>query len=444
MGCGAAGPAGRAAPTPGSADEMAAEYRAWLDYGRTAADVVDFARAHAPGWHEVDLFATTASRTRPGDRLIFVVDDRSALFAVVGATPFLNGGARLVCGHIDTPAPRLRARAIVDEQGEARLVAERYGGLRPHQWAGMPLALVGRVAKVGGAIVPIRLGVDEDFAFYAVESTHERIVAVAATTPPPVGETRPAATFLAYLHDRYGLTSADLEAAELYLVPRMAVREVGLDRQLIGAHGQDDRLNSYAAWRAVLDLGSQSEPPRHTAIAWLVDREEVGSHGTAGARSRALELVYAWLLRAEGTRPDEVALHRAFAASRALSADTPAGLNPNWPEVHIERIAPRLGLGPVAFPYAGRRGKHGSNTARAEILAELARVFAGAGVPLQVAELGKVDAGGGGTIASYLGMRGVDVIDVGIPVVSMHSPMELSHKRDLWWGYLGFKAWLRE
>ena len=404
--------------------------------------------------HKLEEITRTCDRVtvlRAGEtvatREVADLDARGLARLMVGDEPLEKGGARLVCGHIDTPGPKLVAEAVVDSDGHAQLVAHLYGGARKHHWPGIPLGLVGRVARVGSAeseAVALRLGFEgeDDFSFFVTEATDDKVVAIAASTKTKKGT--PTLTFVRYLNERYGITAADLEAAELYLVPAWPAREVGVDRALIGAHGQDDRANSYAAWRALIDVGAADQPPKHTAIAWLVDREEVGSTGRTGARSRFLELAYAWLLRAEGARADERTLLRAFAASSALSTDTPASLNPNFPEPHIERLAAHLGEGPVMFPYAGRNGKQGSHTARAEIIREALDVFEAAGVPMQTAELGKVDVGGGGTISKYMAERGMDVLDIGISIVAMHSPMELTAKQDIWWGYLGFKAWMQQ
>jgi aspartyl aminopeptidase len=179
-------------------------------------------------------------------------------------------------------------------------------------------------------------------------------------------------------------------------------------------------------------------------VVWLLDREEVGSGGPTGANSRFLELVFAWLLRAEGGPASEAALHRALAATVALSADTPACLEANWPEVHEMSAAPRLGNGPAMFPFTGRRGKDGGSAARAELIGSVLSSFRRAGARVQTGELGGVEVGGGGTIAREFAARGIDVVDIGVCVASLHSPMELTAKADLWAAYRGFRAWLAE
>ena len=432
---------------PASAEELATEFRAWLDDGRTPARIIEFATEKLPSWKVIDPIAGDVVKVSAGDRLVFVNARRLAFFVVVGKQPIAEAGVRLIGAHIDTPAPRLDVRALTAAK-QTEVTARAYGGVKMFQWLNRPLAIVGHVAKVGGEVVSISLGLDDEFAVFATKLSDGALTVITSSTPTKrargkagrAGKPAPV-TLVSELGRRYGIDARDLEASELYLVPKMKSREVGLDRSLIGAHGQDDRVNSYAAWRAIADLDGT---PEVTAVTMLVDREEVGSTGRSGARSLYLETVYAWLLRAQGHKATESVLGRAFSASVALSADTPACINPNWPEVHEATHGPKLGKGPAMFPFTGRGGKEGGSGAHAELVGSVLRSFERAGVRLQAAELGRVDEGGGGTIAKYLGHRGIDVVDVGICVLSMHSPLELSSKADLWAGYVGFRSWLKE
>jgi len=434
---GAMGGSPAAVPAPTDAEGLAAQYRAFLDDGRTAARAVRHAAAGSPGFRRVDPL-TDEPRAAPGDRLLFVDRGHTAVFVAVGKQKLVSHGARLIASHVDTPAPRLDTSHLTRDS-QAHLIAHHYGGIKAYHWLHRPLAAVGQVAVRGGRVIDVDLA---DVFFWSEELTPDGDLAVtASSTPTEDGPAGPAVTFVAELHRRYGLTAPDLAAAELYLVPRDSAREVGLDRSLIGAHGQDDRANSFLAWRAALDL---TAPPEHTAVVWLLDREEVGSGGPTGANSRFLELVFAWLLRAEGGPASEAALHRALAATVALSADTPACLEANWPEVHEMSAAPRLGNGPAMFPFTGRRGKDGGSAARAELIGSVLSSFRRAGARVQTGELGGVEVGGGGTIAREFAARGIDVVDIGVCVASLHSPMELTAKADLWAAYRGFRAWLAE
>jgi aspartyl aminopeptidase len=435
-----------------SGEALSTEYREWLDQARTPARAVDFVLARSPGWTVIDALATEPRPVRPGDRLMFVDRGRSVLLVVIGQDTIARAGARLIAAHIDTPSPRLSLVAV-EERNQLQVKAFPYGGMRAHHWLHMPLAVVGRVARAGNGAnsaapdeIDVTLGLDDDFALYATERDHQsRALIITASSTPPAGKgkdsERAAATLMSVLHQRYGLTAADVQAAELFLVPKHKAREVGVDRALIGAHGQDDRANSYLAWRAIMDMNGT---PRATAMVWLIDREEVGSFHPAGATSRMLELVFAYLLRAQASPATEAVMGRAFHQSLCISADTPAGLNPNWPEVHDERNAPVLGKGPALFPYTGHGGKEGGSAASAELIRQVAASFDRAGVPLQYGLLGRVDEGGGGTVAKYLAERGISVVDLGVAAVSLHSPLELTAKDDLWAAYLGFRAWLVE
>jgi aspartyl aminopeptidase len=417
-----------------SPDQLADDYRAFLDDGRTPARVV--ARlVKESGFAVIDPAAAEPRKLHPGERLLFVDQGRTAVLVVIGTAP-LARGTRLIGAHIDTPSPRLQIGGL-DRRGQVRLTARPYGGMRRHHWAHTPVAIVGRVARAGGE-VDVALGLDDDFAFQVEPRGDDELEVITAVTP---AEGKAARTLMGELYRRYQLTARDLAASELYLVPRARARLVGVDRSMVGAHGQDDRVDSYAAWRAIRDL--DGTPPR-TAMVWLVDREEVGSSGRTGAKSRFLELVLAWLLRAEGTPATEATLLRVMGASLMLSADTPACIHPDWPEVEEEKNAPVLGRGPALFPFTGHGGKNGGSAAAPALIASVRRSFDKAGAALQFGELGRVDAGGGGTIAKYLAERGMDAVDVGICLVGMHSPMELAAVEDVWNAYRAFKYWLAE
>lgn len=428
-GAGAAGP-----PRLASIDALAADYRAFLDRGRTPAHAITHVIERG-GFTPVDPRDPPASRLTPGTRLIFVDRNRSAILAVVGRRPILDAGFRIVGAHIDTPAPRLDTTAL-SRQSQKRIKTYRYGGTKTFHWAGRPLAIVGSAIDAGGREILVELGLTDDFAMWAESSAKGDVILTTGSTPS--GQSDDFDHLVAALHERYGLTARELAGAELYAVPREPARVVGLDRDLIGAHGQDDRSNSYAAWRAISDLEAV---PEITAMSWLVDREEIGSTGPTGARSRFLELVIGYLARAQGGALTEATLHRAMSRSVMLSSDTPACLNPNWPEVHEPAHAPRSGQGPAVFPYTGYGGKQGGSAASAELIASIRATFDAAGLPLQFGLLGHVDAGGGGTISKYLAARGIAVVDLGVCVISMHSPFELVSVRDMWSMYRGLKAW---
>ena len=432
---GAPGSTGAAGPRPlKSAEALASDYRAFLDRGRTPAHAIAYVLERG-GFRRVDASQPPSGDLAAGERLIFIDRDRSAILVVIGRRPIRTAGLRLIGAHIDTPAPRLDTTALT-RQSQARIKTYRYGGTKSFHWFHRPLAIVGTLVDRSGRERRVELGLDDDFTFWA-EPSGKDVVITAGSTPSGRGDGFD--HLVDVLHERYQVTAADLAGAELYAVPRERAREVGLDRALIGAHGQDDRANSYVGWRALADLDGV---PPITAATWLVDREEEGSMGAAGARSRFLELVTAYLIRAQGGAVTEATLHRAMSKTVVLSSDTPACVNPNWPEVQELSNAPRAGGGAALFPYTGYGGKMGGSAATAELMAEVRATFERAKLPLQFGLLGHVEAGGGGTISKYLAERGAAVVDVGVCAMSIHSPLELVSVRDLWTTYSGFKAWL--
>ena len=388
-------------------------------------------------WRTIDPSKGEVKPLKPGERVVFVNQGRTALFVIVGKESLASVGARMIASHIDTPSPRLLLGKL-GKANQASISAGAHGGIKAAHWMARPLSLVGMVIKEDGSQVDVELGTQADGFSFFIEKREGKDYKV-TTSSMPTGKKGSAIGFTQLLAKRYKLSPEDLATSELYLVPQMSARLVGVESMMIGSHGQDDRSNSFVAWRAISDL---RETPQRTAIAWLVDREESGSRGRGGARSHFLELVYSYMLRAQGdTNVSEAALMRALAKTEALSADTPACVNPNWPEVHEAKHGPLLGRGPAMFPGTGRGGKFGGSQAHAELVAKALGVFRKAKAPVQTAELGRVDEGGGGTVAKYLEHRGIDAVDIGICVVGMHSPFEISSLQDFFWAYKGFRRW---
>lgn len=418
------------------ASQLRAPYLAFLANGRTPSELLRFALANST-WRVIDPSVDPVEKLKAGDRVVFVNEGRTALFVIVGKQSLATGGARMIASHIDTPSPRLLLGKLT-EGNQATLPAGAHGGIKGAHWMARPLSLVGMVVTEDGSHVDVELGTVADGFSFFIEKREGRDYKV-TTSSMPTGTKSSAQRFTDLLAKRYKLTTDDLVTSELYLVPKMAARPVGVESMMIGSHGQDDRSNSFIAWRAISELRGT---PERTAITWLVDREESGSRGRGGARSHFLELVYSYMLRSQGdTNVSEADLMRALARTEALSADTPACVNPNWPEVHEAKHGPLLGRGPAMFPGTGRGGKRGGSQAHAELVAKALRVFRKAKVPVQTAELGRVDEGGGGTVAKYLARRGIDAVDIGVCVVGMHSPFEISSLQDFFWAHKGFQQW---
>ncbi|MCP4447607.1 MAG: hypothetical protein GY811_20050 [Myxococcales bacterium] len=418
------------------ADALRAPYLDFLNHGRTPSELLRYALANSE-WRVIDPATGPVQQLKAGQRVAFVNQGRTALFVIIGETSLATTGANMVAAHIDTPSPRLLLGKVT-AGNQAVLPAGAHGGIKGAHWMGRPLAIVGSAVKADGTRVDIELGSKKDsFAFF-IEKRNGNDYKVIASSKP-TGKKDGGVGFVEVIAERYTLNAEDLRTSELYLVPKMPARTVGVEKMMIGSHGQDDRSNSFIAWRAISEL---KDTPERTAIAWLVDREESGSRGRGGARSHFLELVYSYILRAQGdSSVSEAELMRALARTEALSADTPACVNPNWTEVHEAKHAPLLGRGPAMFPGTGHGGKRGGSQAHAELVARALRVFGKANSPVQTAELGRVDEGGGGTVAKYLEHRGIDAVDLGVCVVGMHSPFEIASLQDFLWAYQGFQQW---
>jgi len=424
-----------AGPTKTKA-ELRATYLRFLAGSRTPSELLRYATS-SKQWRVVDPSNASPAPVHAGDHLVFINQGRTALFVIVGNAPLASAGARLIASHIDTPTPRLFLGKLTSGN-EALLVAGAHGYLKGAHWIGRPLSLLGQVIKADGSQVNVELGgASDDFAFF-IEARKGHDYSVIASSMP-TGKKGLAQGFVEVLGKRYGINADDLRTSELYLVPKTPARTVGAEAMMVGGHGQDDRANSFLSWLAISEV---ARTPKYTAISWLADREESGSRGRGGARSHYLELVYSYLLRAQGNAEvSEADLMRAFAKTEALSADTPACINPNWPEVHEVKHGPLLGRGLAMFPGTGRGGKRGGSQAHAELVAKALGVFRSVNAPVQTAELGRVDEGGGGTVAKYLEHRGIDAVDIGVCVIGMHSPFEISSVQDFWWALRGFQRW---
>jgi len=446
-----------ASPAAGQVVARARAYKTFLDKGRTARRAIrqGNAWAKAAGFRIIDLNATSSCRGfKPGDKLAFVWHRRAAMYVRVGSRP-IAAGAAFVGAHADAPALRLTAEPLAHNAlGWAQLTSYRYGGIKQFLYHNRTLQLVGTATRKDGSRVDIQLGPADGFSFVVspevavelrkprpgvkVKPRPARIKLVAASKS---SKTQTAAALLAHvLRRRFKLGPGDLRSAEIYAVSSAPARDVGIDRAMVGAAGQDDRALAFAALRALLEL---RRTPRYTAAALLVDREETGSLGRTGARAAVLEHAMACLARGRGSTNVDATVRRSLARSVALSSDVKSAINPNWPGVQEPQNAPIMGKGPTLVKFTGHGGKRGASDANPRLSRWLRTIAARARVPLQRSETGKVDEGGGGTIAKYIANRGIDVIDVGVPLLSMHAPLEIVNKRDLSWCVDLFKAFFR-
>ena len=433
-------------------------YKAFLDAGKTerecATTIVEM--AHDKGFVDFAEVVKSGKMPTAGTKIVYNHKNKAVVLFVMGERP-LEEGMHIVGSHIDAPRLDLKGHPLYEEGELALLKTHYYGGIKKYQWTCMPLALHGLVYTADDTAVNVRFG-DEagdpvlyitDLLPHLGKSQNEKKLAEAITAEQlnaiighiPLDDEdckEPIkAAVLRALHDKYGMVEEDLLLAELELVPAQNAVDVGLDRGLIAAHGHDDRSCTYAALEAMFDT---TDIPEHTAVCLFVDKEEIGSVGNTSMSARYFENLLAELFALAGKHDTELSVRRALAASQVLSADVTAALDPTFPEVMDRRNTAFLGKGVSLCKFTGARGKSGSNDANAEFLAELRRVFKHHDVPWQAGELGRVDEGGGGTIAYILAERGAEVVDCGVPMLSMHAPVELVSKADIYFTMRAYRA----
>jgi aspartyl aminopeptidase len=370
--------------------------------------------------------------------------------AVIGKES-LQSGVNLLASHIDSPRLDLKQRPLYEADELAYFKTHYYGGIKKYQWTAVPLALHGVVVKSDMTTVKINIGEDENDPVFAVtdllphlsEEQYKRpanklikgeeLNILIGSRPFREGKDSDSCKLgiMKLLHDKYGITERDFASAELSAVPAARARDIGFDRSIIGGYGQDDRVCAYTSLMALL----AAESPKRTAICVLADKEEIGSYGNTGLGSDYLRDFISETAEANGAN-----IHRVLANSKCLSADVCPALDPTFSDVMDKNNSAFMNHGVVITKYTGSRGKSGTNDAHAEFVGEVRGLFDKAGVIWQTGALGKVDAGGGGTVAMFIAKLGIDTVDVGVPVLSMHAPAELTAKADVFMAYRGFKA----
>ena len=423
------------------------DYRNFLDAAKTEREAASEIRrrAEAAGFEALE---NTEGPLAPGGRYYRVHRNKAIALAVIGTEP-LAAGTRLVVSHTDAPRLDLKQNPLYEEMDLALLKTHYYGGIRKYQWLARPLALHGKVVRADGSEVDILFGESESDPVLTISDLlphlaanvqndkklakafeGEKLNLLCGSLPICEGEMKERfkLSVLHLLERRYGITEADFVSAEIEAVPAGKARDVGFDGSMVGGYGQDDRICAFASLSALLAV----ETPRKTAMALFYDKEEIGSEGDTGAKALFLESFTAALARREG-RPEAMdTLIRIFESSEALSADVNAAVEPDYQSVHEKLNAARLGYGVCITKFTGVRGKAGSNDAGAEYLGRIRRIFEDGAVVWQTGELGKIDEGGGGTIAKFLAERGIETVDCGPALLSMHAPFEVSSKADLY------------
>ena len=438
-----------------SLEKVCEDYRAFLDAGKTERECVTeiIRQAEEKGYRNL----YTAEQLRPGDRVYAAWMEKSIALFQIGTEP-LENGMNILGAHIDSPRLDLKQNPLYEESGFAYFDTHYYGGIKKYQWVTVPLAIHGVVVRKDGTRETISIGEQDtdpvfvvtDLLVHLSSKQMEKKASVVVEgenldiligSRPLAGEEKDAvaAQILKLIRETYHIEKEDLMSAELEVVPAGRARECGLDRSMIMAYGQDDRICAYTSLAAMLD----TEQVERTACCILVDKEEIGSVGATGMHSRFFENAVAELYeKLEGF--SELKLRRVLAHSTMISSDVSAAYDPMYTDVYEKRSSSFFGKGPVFTKHTGSRGKSGSNDANAEYIAKLRRVFDDNHVGFQMAEMGKIDAGGGGTIAYILAAYGMEVIDGGVAVLCMHAPWEISSKADVYEAYRGYRAFLKD
>lgn len=433
------------------------EYMDFLDKSKTERTCASEIILHAQrgGYVDLDDLIKKGEPLKPGTKIYAVNKNKSVGLFVLGLEN-LEKGFNLVGSHIDSPRLDLKPNPLYEDSNMAMFKTHYYGGVKKYQWATIPLALYGVAYDEEGKKVEISLGDKEDDPVFFINDLlihlssdqlqlkasevikGEQLNVVVGSKPLKKDEESESKEFvknsiLEILKEKYGLTEKSFLTAEFEIVPAGKAREVGFDRSMIASYGHDDRVCAFASLKAILEI----EQPVKTAAAIFMDKEEVGSQGNTGMESKFLEDCLAEIINLEGEYSD-IKLRRAFKSAEVLSADVNCCLDPNFPEATEKNNTAMLGNGVTLTKYTGARGKGGCNDANAEFLHKVSRIFDENNIAWQTGELGKVDQGGGGTIAYILGNLGAEVVDCGTPVLSMHAPYELVSKID---AYMTYKAY---
>ena len=428
-------------------NEYCKRYAAFMDACKTEREATAWATraAEAHGFKP----AVPGMEVKPGDKIYMNNRGKSFLIAVIGTEP-LSEGANICAAHVDSPRLDLKPQPLYEDSEIAYFKTHYYGGIKKYQWACVPLAIHGVVCKKDGSEVTVTIGEDENDPILVVSDllihlaadqmkktlaegiTGEQLNVILGTEPlEGEGSDLVKLNIMRLLNEKYGMVEGDFRTAELTVVPAGKCREVGLDRSLLGAYGHDDRACAYAELEPILDLPT----PKHTAVCILADKEEIGSVGISGMQSHAFEYFMEILCDGQGVK-----LSQCFANSFCLSADVSNAFDPNFAETCDRRNNSALNYGVSICKYTGARGKSGASDASAEAMQHVRSTLDAAGVKWQIATLGKVDQGGGGTVAAYMANRNIVTVDAGVPVLCMHAPMELVSKLDCYETMLACRA----
>ena len=436
--------------------ELSKKYMDFLNKSKTEREFVKNARklADEHGYKDIMEF----SSLKPGDKIYFINRNKSMYLAIIG-TENIENGLHIIGSHVDSPRLDLKPNPLCEDTGLAYFTTHYYGGIKKYQWTTIPLSIHGTIVKTNGEKIDICIGEDENDPIFTITDLlphlaqdqmqkklkdgidGEDLKLLIGSIPynDEKGTDLIKLNILNILNKKYGITEADLSSSEIEVVPAFKARSLGLDESLIAAYGQDDKVCAYTSLAAMLEL----ESVKNTAVCILSDKEEIGSMGNTGMESHMFDFFISEILNKLGINKPNL-LDKVFCFSKMLSSDVDAGFDPIYASVSDKHNAGFLGKGISLNKYTGSRGKSGASDANAEYVAWVRNVLEKNDIKYQIAELGKVDIGGGGTIAYIIANKGADVIDCGVPVLSMHAPYEVTSKFDVYSAYKTYKAFWKE
>lgn len=434
--------------------EYAKGYINYMNKSKTEREIINTSTeiAHQNGFKDIKDCETL----KPGDKVYWNNRGKSMYLAVIGEKS-IEEGMNIIGAHADSPRLDLKPNPLYEDSGFAYFKTHYYGGIKKYQWTTIPLSIHGVIVKTTGEKIRVNIGEDPNDPIFTITDLLPHLAQEQMEKKlkdgingedlnlligsVPLGDEkiseRVKFNILKILNEKYGIVEKDLISSELELVPAFKAQSLGFDRSMVAGYGQDDKICAYTSLRGILDV----EKPGKTAVCILADKEEIGSMGNTGMESHVFDTFISELLnKTNENRPN--LLEKVFCNSRMLSADVDAGLDPIYASVSEKNNASFLGYGIGLNKYTGARGKSGASDANAEYVAEVRSMLEAKGIMYQVAELGRVDVGGGGTIAYILANKGMDVIDCGVPVLSMHSPYEVTSKFDIFEAYRAYKAFM--
>lgn len=429
------------------------DYINFLNSSKTERLAVKNAISIAESYGFCDI--TKKKNVNAGDKVYFNNRDKGLYLAVIGSEDIASG-INFVIAHIDSPRLDLKANPLYEDSDMALFKTHYYGGIKKYQWTSIPLSLIGVVYKKDGTKVEIEIGEKDGDPVFCVSDLLPHLAAkqmqkklseaiegeslnlIIGSVPEKSEKDKFKTAVMTILNEKYGIVEDDFVSAELEAVPAFKACDIGLDRSMVGGYGQDDRVCAYTALRAVCEI----EAPKKTVACVLVDKEEIGSMGNTGMLSASFEYVTALLIAKLKKDYNEFMKLNVFRNSKCISADVNAAFDPNYPEVNEKNNAAFLGHGPTLTKFTGSRGKSGTSDANAEFMSVVRNVFNKNGIIWQTGELGRVDGGGGGTIAQYAANLDIEVVDCGTALLSMHAPFEIASKLDIYMTYKAYSAFL--